>query len=98
MVARASLVVIYTGRLEECREFYTSLGLEFEAEQHGDGPPHYAAVLHDGLVIELYPGGPERRTGALRLAFEVDGLSGGAPGRQVLRDPDGRPVEVLVRE
>lgn len=97
VVVRANLIVIYTGRVEECREFYGSLGLGFGAEQHGDGPRHYAAVLDDGLVVEIYPAAPDRRTGRLRLGFEVESLPGHPAGRQVLEDPDGRAVEVLVR-
>ncbi|MFC5832744.1 VOC family protein [Nonomuraea insulae] len=98
MVAKANLVVIYTGRIEECRAFYGSLGLEFRAEQHRDGPLHYAAVLDDGLVLEIYPAASGGPTGPLRLGFEVDALPGSPAGRQVLRDPDGRAVEVLVRD
>ncbi|TYB47183.1 glyoxalase/bleomycin resistance/dioxygenase family protein [Nonomuraea sp. PA05] len=98
MALRANLIVIYTGRVEECRAFYGSLGLDFRPEQHGDGPRHYAAVLDDGLVVELYPAAPDRRTGRLRLGFEVDGLQGLKAGSHVLEDPDGRAVEVLVRD
>ncbi|WP_328816982.1 VOC family protein [Nonomuraea cypriaca] len=89
--------MIYTTKMEECRAFYASLGLEFRAERHGDGPPHYAAVLGDGFVVEIYPAAGGRETGALRLGFEVTGLPDHPPGRQVLLDPDGRAVEVHVR-
>lgn len=78
----------------ECREFYARLGLTFARERHGDGPEHYAATLADGLVLELYPGTPERTTGALRLGFLVDP---GGVTEGVHRDPDGRAVEVRVR-
>ncbi|MGN9843358.1 VOC family protein [Nonomuraea sp. H19] len=96
-MTRANLLVIYTARIEECRAFYASLGLDFHVEQHGGGPPHYAATLDDGLVVELYPASGCGETGALRLGLEVDALPGSPPGRQVLRDPDGRAVEVRVR-
>jgi hypothetical protein len=59
---RATLLVLYSPRLEECRRFYGDLGLCFTAEQHGQGPRHYAAVLADGLVVELYPARPGRET------------------------------------
>jgi catechol 2,3-dioxygenase-like lactoylglutathione lyase family enzyme len=93
---RMNLLVLYTARLEECRAFYGELGLEFMAEQHGDGPEHYAAVLADGTVIELYPARAGRETGdALRLGLIIDSAKAGAlpaPGRQTLTDPDGRTV------
>jgi catechol 2,3-dioxygenase-like lactoylglutathione lyase family enzyme len=94
---RATLLVLYCVRLEECRSFYCSLGLNFTAEQHGQGPSHYAAILADGMVFELYPASPHRESGALRLAFSVTGATATpplAPGRHRLTDPDGRTVEV----
>ncbi|MBR7834379.1 hypothetical protein KDL01_13980 [Actinospica durhamensis] len=94
---RATLVVLYTARLEECRDFYGGLGLEFAAERHGQGPEHYAAVLADSAVFELYPARPDRESGALRLGFAVIGAAATpplAPGRHLLTDPDGRTVDV----
>lgn len=98
---RATLLVLYSARLEECRAFYRGLGLNFTAEQHGEGPKHYAAVLADGMVFELYPARADRESGALRLGFAIT-VTGAtvtpplAPGRHGLTDPDGRPVEVDV--
>nr|WP_026120606.1 glyoxalase/bleomycin resistance/dioxygenase family protein [Nocardiopsis potens] len=92
-----SLAVLYTDRLEECREFYRALGLDLRRERHGRGPEHFAAVLGGGAVFELYPASGERRTGAVRLAFAVDGAAARPPlepGRHLLTDPDGRTVEV----
>lgn len=96
---RLSLLVLYTEHLEECRAFYSTLGLSFAEEKHGDGPEHYAAVLADGTVIELYPvlSAP---TGPVRLGLEVDGRRATpplAPGRHVVTDPDGRKVDVRAR-
>jgi catechol 2,3-dioxygenase-like lactoylglutathione lyase family enzyme len=94
---RATLLVLYCARLEECRGFYGGLGLSFTAEQHGQGPQHYAAVLADGAVFELYPATPDRESGALRLGFKVTGAAATpplAPGRHHLTDPDGRTIEV----
>ena len=53
--ARLTLLVLYSDRMEECRAFYSALGLCFAREQHGQGPQHYAAVLDDGSVFESYP-------------------------------------------
>ncbi|HET9173585.1 MAG TPA: hypothetical protein VFN97_29415 [Actinospica sp.] len=95
--ARSTLLVLYTTRLEECREFYSALGLSFSAEQHGQGPRHYAAVLADGAVFELYPTDPDRESGTLRLGFAIAGATATpplAPGRHRLTDPDGRIVEL----
>ncbi|WP_283133114.1 glyoxalase/bleomycin resistance/dioxygenase family protein [Rhizohabitans arisaemae] len=96
---RQTLTVIYTARLEECTLFYRGLGLEFVRERHGSGPEHHAAVLPDGTVFELYPAADGRSTGALRLGFSLDAPPDGSalePGRQVLRDPDGRAVEIHI--
>ena len=95
--ARVTLLVLYTPQLEECRNFYTGLGLAFAAEQHGHGPAHYAAVLADGTVFELYPSRPGRQTETLRLGFAIEGKAANPPldeGRHQLTDPDGRTVEV----
>lgn len=98
---RVSLLVLYTPRLEDCRRFYADLGLAFTAERHGRGPEHYAAVLPDGLVLELYPARDDRLTGALRLglglAVDAEVTSPPlAPGRHRLVDPDGRTVEITA--
>ncbi|RCG20995.1 glyoxalase/bleomycin resistance/dioxygenase family protein [Sphaerisporangium album] len=99
MRARASLLVIYSTRAEECRDFYEELGLGFREERHGGGHEHVAAELPGGLVLEIYPATAERATGFLRIGFDLDGdASPGLPrGRHVLVDPDGRKVEVNVR-
>ena len=94
---RATLLVLYSSRLEECRRFYGALGLSFAAEQHGQGPGHYAAVLADGTVFELYPAGPDRESGAVRLGFTITGATATpplTPGRHRLTDPDGRTIEI----
>ncbi len=90
-----NLLVIYTGQLEACREFYVELGLPLVREQHGSGPVHYAAELTGGLVIEFYPGHLDRATGRLRLGFTVIG-GDLEPGDHILTDPDGRTVVVTV--
>ncbi|WP_236656006.1 glyoxalase/bleomycin resistance/dioxygenase family protein [Streptacidiphilus jiangxiensis] len=92
-----TLLVLYSPRLEECRSYYQNLGLHFTAERHGRGPEHYAAILPDGMVFELYPAREGQRTGALRLGLAVDGAAASprlAPGRHLLSDPDGRTVEI----
>ncbi|GAA4183965.1 glyoxalase/bleomycin resistance/extradiol dioxygenase family protein [Streptosporangium oxazolinicum] len=95
----ASLIVVYTDRLDACHAFYTGLGLTFAKERHGAGPEHYAATL-GGTVFELYPAGGRRPvTGSLRLGFTVPAGSTVrtlTPGRHVLTDPDGRVVDLHV--
>ncbi|AAZ55587.1 hypothetical protein JCM3263A_19720 [Thermobifida fusca] len=97
--ARLTLLVLYSDRMEECRAFYSALGLCFAREQHGQGPQHYAAVLDDGSVFEIYPASPERRTGITRLGFRVDKTLLQTPleaGHHILTDPDGRKVDLHV--
>ncbi|MFJ4622564.1 glyoxalase/bleomycin resistance/dioxygenase family protein [Streptomyces sp. NPDC088812] len=96
---KSTLLVIYCEALEECHRFYAGLGLPFVRERHGSGPEHYAAVLDDGLVIELYPATSERVTCTIRLGFTVDGAALEpplAPGRHLRKDPEGRTVELHV--
>ena len=97
MTIRVTLLVLYCERLEECRLFYANLGLDFAAEQHGQGPGHYAAVLSGGTVFELYPVRAGLEKSALRLGLAIDGSAATPPlasGRHRLTDPDGRVVEV----
>lgn len=98
---RVAYIVIYTDALEECRVFYAGLGIRFRKERHEDGPVHHAAVLEDGAVIELYPAAGKPSTGRLRLGFTVRRSTTSlplGPGRHVLRDPEGRTVELEVIE
>jgi len=90
------LLVLYSERVEECREFYSSLGVELVREQHGSGPVHYAAELAGGLVVEIYPGTAERSTGRLRLGLVVPSTSYLPTGEHTLTDPDGRVVVVTA--
>lgn len=97
--ASVRLLVLYTNRLEECRAFYASLGLSLVVERHGAGPTHYAAILPDGCVIELYPAkSAERATGRIRLALALGAPPAHAPlpnDRGLYTDPDGRTVDVV---
>lgn len=96
---RAALLVVYTGRVEECRAFYTELGLRFVLERHGRGPEHHAAELAGGAVFEIYPAAPGRRTGAAQFGFAVDSRHTWPPlepGHHTLTDPDGRKVDLRV--
>ncbi|MCX5199446.1 VOC family protein [Streptomyces sp. NBC_00249] len=93
------LLVIYTARLEACREFYAGLGLELVAEKHGNGPEHYAVTFVGGGVLELYPATRRPETGYLRLGLTAPGGSPArAAGRHTLTDPDGRTVVLTVPE
>jgi lactoylglutathione lyase len=50
-----NLVVLRCHDLARSRRFYDALGLRFVDEQHGQRPPHVAATLPGGTVVELYP-------------------------------------------
>lgn len=69
---RLNLVVLYSPDIERLRAFYLLLGLEFEREQHGRGPAHYAAQLGDA-VLEIYPqpSASSADVSAVRLGFDV---------------------------
>lgn len=95
--------------LERTRGFYELLGLRFETEQHGAGPPHLATDV-GGVVVELYPapsadGCADPLTIGL-TAPDLDGIEQHlqAAGHHVERvdggttiaatDPDGRRVRI----
>jgi len=97
---RISLIVLYANDIQTCRIFYEDLGLDFVAERHEKGPEHFASVLADGGVLEIYPSGGRGPTGSLRIGLTVPH---GLPkdhrltvGTHRLRDPDNRTVEVTV--
>lgn len=89
------LAVIYTTRLDACRDFYRGIGLVLVPERHGNGPEHYAAMLDDGGVLELYPATGRPETGYLRLGLTAPPNGAGflPPGRHAHRPgrPHGRP-------
>ncbi len=107
---KINLLVLRTARLDELQKFYSALGARFECERHGNGPDHYAATLGDDFVLELYPciDGAVPDPG-LRLGVSVDSIGevlrsigqSVAPRqtkwglRALVRDPDGRTVELL---
>ncbi|HLQ43762.1 MAG TPA: VOC family protein [Planctomycetaceae bacterium] len=70
-----NLVVVYSKNLEAARDFYASLGLSFQSEQHGTGPQHYAATL-GAAVFEIYPSRNGERNGELRIGFQVESVDG----------------------
>jgi len=108
-VAALTLVVIRSRDLAASREFYESIGLRFQTEQHESGPLHYSCKLGD-TVVELYPHG-SRGTAGLRLGFAVDSLPtalariaalGGSivsssADAAVVDDPDGHRIELAQR-
>ncbi|MFE6225468.1 glyoxalase/bleomycin resistance/dioxygenase family protein [Streptomyces sp. NPDC057854] len=93
------LIVLYTERLDACRDFYSGLGLTLVRERHGTGPEHYAATLAHGAVLELYPANRRPATGYLRLGLTAPARAADTPaGRQTLTDPDGRTVVLTTLE
>ena len=102
------LIVLKTPDTQSLRQFYTHMGFRFVEEQHGNGPIHCSAAFGSG-VLEIYPlpdgAGANATTG---LGFGVANLQSiliglghdGTPKqtawglRAVVRDPDGRAVEL----
>ncbi|MDA1231489.1 MAG: hypothetical protein O2856_12000 [Planctomycetota bacterium] len=52
--SRLNLIVIRSLEPSRTVQFYGMLGMDFQEEQHGSGPVHWAADL-DGIVLEIYP-------------------------------------------
>ncbi|MBL7502661.1 VOC family protein [Frankia sp. CNm7] len=99
VAAQITLIVLYCSDLSACRDFYRSLGLAFERERHGSGLEHYAATLSGGAVLELYPAGSRGETGRIRLGLTASQGEMGIflePGDHILRDPEGRVVDIHV--
>ncbi|WP_017586784.1 hypothetical protein [Nocardiopsis ganjiahuensis] len=94
-------LVMYTTKVEECRDFYTSLGLAF-GEEHSpfaDGPLRYSCRMPLGPVLEIHPATDHHRTSDLRLSLALDVTETNPPlsrGEHLLTDPDGRKVDVTV--
>lgn len=107
---KLNLLVLKTHHLDRLKEFYSALGVSFVEERHGDGPLHLAARVGE-VVIELYPLQNGEADSTTRLGFAVPDLdavlerlgaavvSGPAMTawgrRAVVKDPDGRKVEVV---
>ena len=104
-----NLLVLRSADIEATRAFYELLDLTFTRHAHGSGPEHFAHEDERG-VFEIYPvkaGGSSDNVG---LGFGVDDLAAAherfasyrpGPIQQtdwgrsfVVRDPDGRRVEI----
>ena len=72
---RCNLLVIKTNQLETTRQFYQSIGIQFQKHQHGKGPVHYAAEM-GSFVFEIYPLADQQALvdSSTRLGFEVPQL------------------------
>ncbi len=105
---RLNLLVLRTNKLDDLKEFYSTFGARFVSERHGSGPHHYSARLGD-LVLEIYPTADGALPDpGLRIGLVVDDLHGALRSvgqavtprqtqwglRAVVRDPDGRAVEL----
>jgi catechol 2,3-dioxygenase-like lactoylglutathione lyase family enzyme len=94
-----NLVVLRCHDLGRSRRFYDALGLRFVDERHGERPPHLAATLPGGTVVELYPAAdPATALPALpaqvardpRLGFAVEHIDA------VVAEIEGLGGEVVV--
>lgn len=104
-----NLVVLRCHDLARSRRFYDALGLRFVDERHGDGPPHLAATLPGGPVVELYPAAdpvtalPAQVARDPRLGFAVEHIDAvvaqieGLGGQVVVRPSDSSAHEHHVR-
>ncbi|WP_129140775.1 VOC family protein [Modicisalibacter coralii] len=101
-----NLLVLRCRELEASKQFYELLGFCFVKERHGDGPLHYSSQ-DAGFVFELYPLKENEEPGNSRIGFSVKDmrqvLSKMVVASQyelngsqvyVVRDPDGRKVEL----
>lgn len=115
--SRLNLIVIRSVEPSRTMTFYKMLGMDFQEEQHGSGPVHWAADL-DGIVLEIYPAKSADEVDATtRLGFNVNDAVSVLDAlrlsnieivsdlkqtkwglRAVVRDSDGRSVELVQRK
>jgi catechol 2,3-dioxygenase-like lactoylglutathione lyase family enzyme len=104
-----NLLVLRSPDIERARRFYELFGMTFTRHAHGVGPDHYAHEDERG-VFEIYPakqGDAADKTGlgflvadlaemhAKLAAYQAQAIGENEWGRTfVVRDPDGRRVEV----
>jgi hypothetical protein len=86
---RLNLLVIRSLEPKRTIGFYELLGLNFQEEQHGKGPVHWAADF-SGLVMEIYPAhSSEQMDRSTRLGFDVGDV------KSVLTSLRNQDVEVV---
>jgi catechol-2,3-dioxygenase len=106
-----NLLVLKTRQVEHVRAFYECLGVAFSEERHGGGPAHYAGQAGATVLeVYPLPDDGTAADRTTRLGFAVADLekvleslrASGTPvaspprvNRVVVRDPDGRAVELL---
>jgi len=109
-----SLLVLRCGNIERAKSFYELFGMAFVKEQHGNGPVHYSCADETGVFeIYPLEGQSADQTGLGFESGDLDGLhmlmrrNQFSPrevretelGRMfVVRDPDGRRVEVKAKK
>lgn len=78
-MAEVSSIVLFSDRPERLIAFYGALGIDFEEEDHGDGPSHSAADI-GGMHLAVF-GAPEgarppewRSAGSTFCGFYVTSL------------------------
>jgi catechol 2,3-dioxygenase-like lactoylglutathione lyase family enzyme len=108
-----NLLVLRCGNIDRAKSFYELFGMAFVKEQHGNGPMHYSSTDDAGtLELYPAEGAGVDQTGLGFTSGDLDGLhmllrrNQFAPreirdtelGRMfVVRDPDGRRVEIKAR-
>ena len=108
-----NLLVLRCANIQRSRAFYELFGMAFTQHQHGNGPIHFASEDESGVFeIYPLEGGSADQTGLGFTSGDLDGLhmllrrNQFAPreiretelGRMfVVRDPDGRRIEVKAR-
>ena len=100
--------------MEKSRGFFEALGLRFEKHRHGNGPEHYAHEDARGVIElypaqgdAVDQTGLGFSTGSLEVMRDALATRGYGPGEIrnnewgrtfVVRDPDGRRVEIKEQQ
>ena len=93
MVRSVNALILKTNKLEESLNFYQTVGLSLEQEEHGEGPTHYAGKIGPThfAIYEMDPWKEqERRTGKAReimVGFEIDDLNATLESLKAIKAP-----------
>jgi lactoylglutathione lyase len=68
-----NLVTLYSPDPERVARFYTLLGIDFEREQHGSGPEHFAGQIGP-QVLEIYPQASNVDASGVRLGLRINSV------------------------
>lgn len=112
-MVKVNLLVLKSRNPARIVRFYSLLGFDFNEEQHGTGPIHFAGTL-DEFVLEVYPVKTDSEVTDLVFGLDVDsvlhiinnlssnGMISIEPKRMdnitIVKDPDLRSIYLTEKQ